>query len=60
MLSPAVTVGYMWSPEYLGEEGAYNKVSAKLGLSLFYSFGLEIEAAHVESKAARSPATVAV
>ncbi len=48
VLSPTITIGYMWSPEYLGEEGAYNKYSAKLGLSLVYGFGLEIEAAHVD------------
>jgi hypothetical protein len=47
-LSPTITIGYMWSPEYMGEEGAYNKYSAKLGLSLVYGFGLEIEAAHVD------------
>jgi hypothetical protein len=34
VLSPTITIGHMWSPEYMGEEGAYNQSSAKLGLSM--------------------------
>jgi uncharacterized protein (TIGR02001 family) len=48
ILSPTVTVGYMWSPEFFGEEGTYQRVTGKLGLSLVYGFALEFEAAHVD------------
>ncbi len=47
-LSPSITVGYLWSPEYSGEEGTYHKFNGKLGLSLPYGLGLEFEAGHVD------------
>lgn len=47
-LSPSIALGYMWSPEYFGEEGNYNKFSGKLGFSLPYGLGLELEAAAVD------------
>ncbi|WP_419657125.1 putative membrane protein [Desulfosarcina variabilis str. Montpellier] len=48
VLSPTITVGYMWSPDFFGEEGTYHKFSGKLGFSLVYGVGLEFEAAHVD------------
>lgn len=47
-LSPTVTVGYLWSPEYFGEEGNYHKFLAKLDLALPYGFTLGLEAAHID------------
>lgn len=47
-LSPTVTAGYLWAPEYFGEEGAYNKVLAKLKLALPHELALGLEAGHVD------------
>jgi len=47
-LSPTVTVGYVWSPGYFGEEGNYHKFVGKLSLSMFYGIALGLEAAHVD------------
>lgn len=47
-LKPTVTAGYLWSPEYFGEEGAYNKVLAKLKLELPWSLKLGLEASHID------------
>jgi uncharacterized protein (TIGR02001 family) len=48
LLTPTVTVGYLWSPEYFGEEGNYHKFIGKLSLSLVYGIALGLEAAHVD------------
>ena len=45
-LSPSITLGGLWSPEYSGEEGTAYKVIGKLGFSLFYGLGLELEIGH--------------
>ena len=48
MLEPTLTAGYLWSPDYFGEEGNYHKFIAKLSLSLVYGITLGLEAAHVD------------
>jgi uncharacterized protein (TIGR02001 family) len=48
MLEPTLTVGYLWSPDYFGEEGTYQKFVAELNLSLVYGITLMFEAAHVD------------
>lgn len=47
-LKPTVTAGYLWSPEYFGEEGTYQKVLAKVKLELPYELALGLEAAHID------------
>ncbi|SDP74621.1 TorF family putative porin [Desulforhopalus singaporensis] len=47
-LSPSLKVGYLWSPEYSGEEGTSHKFMSQLGLSLMYGFRMELEAGHYD------------
>ena len=47
-LAPTVTAGYVWSPDFFGEEGNYHKFIGKVSLSMPYGIALGLEAAHVE------------
>lgn len=47
-LKPTLTAGYLWSPEYFGEEGTYSKVLGKLKLALPYEVSLGFEIAHID------------
>lgn len=47
-LQPTVTAGYLWSPDYSGEEGNYNKFLGKIKLMLPFQLALGLEAAHID------------
>lgn len=47
-LTPTLTAGYLWAPEYMAEEGNYHKFIGRLSLNTVYGIVLGLEAAHVD------------
>lgn len=47
-LSPTVTFGYMWSPQYSGEDGTGQIFMGKLGLDLIHGYSFGLEAGHCD------------